>query len=333
MSRNNKNLHTARSEKNDEFYTQYRDIQREMNAYLEYNPDVFRNKTILLPCDDPEWSNFTKFFAQNFENFGIKKLISTSYAIGCNDEPSLFELQSPKYDEIKSKNNGKIFTLCKDYNNGGVVDINNLKWDYLEGTGDFRSEEVMCLHDEADIIITNPPFSLFREFITWIMNGNKQFIIVGNLNAVSYKEVFPLIKDNKVWLGVSPRCMYFTLPNGETKEINSTWFTNIEHGYRHQLMQLMTMEDNLKFSKHKEIKKFGYLKYDNYDAIDVPYSDAIPSDFDGIMAVPITFLDRYNPDQFEIIGEANCGINNEYNLFTPIINGKYKYKRILIRKK
>ena len=200
------NLREANKAKNDEFYTQYEDIQREVNAYIEYNPDVFRDKTILLPCDDPEWSNFTKFFAQNFENFGLKKLISTSYAyeskkLNTPYQYSLFETEAPQFDESKTKTHGKIFTLTRDRNSSGVIDIDDLEWQYLEGDGDFRSEEVKKLRDEADIIVTNPPFSLFREFLAWIVEENKKFIIIGNQNAITYKEVFPLIMQNKMWLG------------------------------------------------------------------------------------------------------------------------------------
>ncbi|NLL17093.1 MAG: DNA methyltransferase, partial [Clostridiales bacterium] len=199
----NKDLTEAKIAKNDEFYTQYEDIQKEVNAYLEYNPDVFRDKTVLLPCDDPEWSNFTKFFAQNFENFGLKKLISTSYA--ADSKPSdipyqltLFEMLDPQYDENKTRSHGKIFSLTRDKNKSGNIDIDDLKWHYLEGDGDFRSEEIKKLRDEADIIITNPPFSLFREFLAWIMEAQKSFLIIGNMNAITYKEVYPLIKENKI---------------------------------------------------------------------------------------------------------------------------------------
>ena len=171
--RENRGLSAAKTAKNDEFYTKYTDIQKEVNAYLEYNPDVFRGKTVLLPCDDPEWSNFTKFFAQNFEKFGLKKLISTSYASASKKveyhQITLFEMNSPQYDEEKTDTHGKIFILEKDNDVSGRIDINDLEWSYLEGDGDFRSDEVKKLRDEADIIITNPPFSLFREFVTWIM--------------------------------------------------------------------------------------------------------------------------------------------------------------------
>ena len=206
----NKNLAQAKNAKNDEFYTQYEDIQKEVNAYLEYNPDVFRDKTVLLPCDDPEWSNFTKFFAQNFERFGLKKLISTSFApdskklkYGIQDSPSLFEEESPQYDIDKTKVRGKIFVVDKDINGDNHIDFNDLEWAYLKGDGDFNSDEVKELRDEADIIVTNPPFSLFRNFISWIMEADKQFLIIGNMNAITYKEVFPLIKENKIWFGES----------------------------------------------------------------------------------------------------------------------------------
>jgi hypothetical protein len=198
-------LADAKIAKNDEFYTQYQDIEKEVNAYLEYNPDVFRGKTILLPCDDPEWSNFTKYFAQNFKTFGIKKLISTSYAVESKKykhsyQPTLFETEALQFDKKKTRINGKIFILTNDRSK---VNVTDLKWDYLEGDGDFRSQEVINLRNEVDIIVTNPPFSLFREFLAWIVNADKQFLIIGNLNSITYKEVFPLIKDNKLWLGPS----------------------------------------------------------------------------------------------------------------------------------
>ena len=318
----NEKLSKAKNAKNDEFYTQYEDIQREINAYLEYNPDVFKGKTVLLPCDDPEWSNFTKFFAQNFENFGLKKLISTSYATESKkikfQQLTFFEENSPQFDETKTNTHGKIFTLTRDSNKSGNIDIDDLEWHYLDGDGDFRSEEVIQLRNEADIIVTNPPFSLFREFLAWIIEADKKFIIIGNMNAITYKEVFPLIRDNKIWLGngFSGGNAYFR-PIGENfanyangvyddktglvKFRNCCWFTNFEHGRRHQPLSLMTADDNIKFSKHKEIRNMGYCEYDNYNAIEVPYTDAIPSDYDGIMGVPISFLDKYCPEQFEII--------------------------------
>ena len=304
----NTNLAKAKEAKNDEFYTQYADIQKEINAYLDYNPDVFRDKTILLPCDDPEWSNFTKFFAQNFENFGLKKLISTSYAVESKKikswQPTLFETESPYYDADKSRTNGKIFVLERDVTGDNRIDINDLEWQYLKGDGDFRSKEVTKLRDEADIIITNPPFSLFREFVAWLMDSEKQFIIIGNMNAVSYKEVFPLIKSNRIWFGVSNGAKEYIKPEGGFMKMGNTcWYSNIDHGRRHQPLKLMTMSENLKHSKHKEIRgQKEYIHYENYNAIEVPYTDAIPSDYEGVMGVPISFIGKYCPDQFEIIG-------------------------------
>jgi len=346
----NTNLSQAKVAKNDEFYTQYFDIQTEVNAYLEYDPNVFRGKTVLLPCDDPEWSNFTHFFAENFELFGLKKLISTSYATeSTNWEPTLFETSNPLYDAEKSRTNGKIFVLDHDTNASGRIDLDDLEWQYLEGNGDFRSKEVTALRDEADIIVTNPPFSLFREFLAWIMAAHKKFLIIGNMNALTYKEVFPLIKSNQIWPGkrfnqrVNGDNMTFMVPDDypmsgteqymqDGKKYISVagtgWFTNIDHGRRHEHLQLMTMEDNIKYSKHKEINGVGYQHYDNYDAIEVPFTDAIPSDYEGVMGVPISFMQKYCPEQFEII-KFRKG-NDEKDL---CVNGKCPYFRILIRKK
>ena len=328
----NQNLGKAKKEKKDEFYTQLGDINKEMQAYLDYNPDVFRDKTVLLPCDDPEWSNFTRFFALNFQLFGIKRLISTSYAPDAKKakygiEPSLFpeEEHDPKFDPSKWQTRGRIFILDRDTNGDNRIDIDDLQWEYLEGDGDFRSREVTRLRDEADIVITNPPFSLFREFLAWLIDGGKQFSVIGNMNAITYKEVFPLIKDNKVWLGpsISSGDREFGVPkeyplNAAGWRIDENgnhfirvkgvrWFTNIEHGRRHEPLSLMTMADNIKFSRHKDIRGKGYQHYDNYDAIEVPHTDAIPSDYDGVMGVPISFLDKYCPEQFVIIGMAKRG--------------------------
>lgn len=335
--RKNKHLRNANKAKKDEFYTQYNDIEKEMSAYLEYNPDVFKGKTILLPCDDPEWSNFTKYFAQNFDRFGLKKLISTSFAVESKlykegYQVTMFEESAPQYDQNKTRTHGKIFTLDHDTSGDGKIDINDLEWTYLDGDGDFRSDEIKKLRDESDIIITNPPFSLFREFLAWIFEGEKQFVIIGNMNAITYKEVFPLIKNDKLWTGkrfnqrVNGKNMTFYVPDdyelsGTEVDIDSDgkkmisvagtgWYTNLQHGRRHQRLPLMTMQDNIKFSKHKEVKGKDYKKYDNYEAIEVPFTDAIPSDYDGAMGVPISFLNKYNPEQFEIVNALN-----RYSLF------------------
>jgi hypothetical protein len=360
----NSNLTQAKKAKNDEFYTQYHDIEKEISAYLEYNPDIFRDKTILLPCDDPEWSNFTKFFAQKFQEFGLKKLISTSYAAESKHlkeiyQPSLFEQSSPQYDKKKTAKYGKIFTLTTDKTGEGKVNVEDLEWQYLKGDGDFRSDEIKKLRDEADIIITNPPFSLFREFLVWITEVNKQFVIIGNMNAITYKETFPLIKENKMWLGqsISSGDREFEVPESYPLESAGwrideagkryirvkgvRWFTNIDHGKRHQLLPLMTMEDNKRFNNKVQTNPNSYQKYDNYDAIEIPYTNAIPSDYDGVMGVPISFLDKYSPEQFEIVSSNDFRINDlvpykEHGLIKDkdgTINGKPTYVRILIKHK
>ncbi|MBQ7277804.1 MAG: adenine-specific methyltransferase EcoRI family protein [Clostridia bacterium] len=365
MPQKNDTLRKADRNQNDEFYTQFEDIQREINAYLEYNPDTFRDKTVLLPCDDPEWSNFTRFFAQNFDRLGLKKLISTSYATESKNKSGTIQLsifdfltdyerQSPQYDENISPKRGKIFTLTR---RNKRIDINDLQWKYLEGDGDFRSEEVTRLRDEADIIVTNPPFSLFRQFVAWIIEAQKNFLIIGNQNAITYKEFFPYLKYNKAWLGVSITSgdRKFNVPDNYPLEAATCgvdengkkfirvkgvrWFTNLDHGRRHQPLPLMTMADNLKYSKHKEIKEQSYLKYDNYDAIDVPYTDAIPSDYDGVMGVPITFLDKYCPEQFDIIDGIGrySVLNNEETRregkYLSMVNGEAKFFRVIIKRK
>ena len=355
----NKNLANAKKAKNDEFYTQYSDIEKEMNAYIEYNPDIFRGKTIFLPCDDPDWSNFTRFFAQNFERFGLKKLISTSYAQNskeCKDilQSSLLEVNSPKYDKTKTDSKGKIYTLTRDTSWDEKVNVDDLDWDYLEGDGDFRSEEVRKLRDEADIIITNPPFSLFREFLAWIVEADKQFLIIGSLNAIVYKEVFPLIKGNMMWLWnnhkVKGGAMFYEIPEGianldQIREIKTDekgkkiyitrvqgvrWFTNIDHGRLHERTPLMTLSDIVKF-----VTKVPFEKYDNYDAIEVPFVKNIPSDYSGVIGVPISFMDKYNPDQFEIIG-SNRGIDQDPDGIYgrgSYIGNKETFKRIFIKHK
>ena len=338
----NTNLKEAKAAKNDEFYTQFHDIEIEMNAYLEYDPDVFRGKTVLLPCDDPEWSNFTRYFAAKFDELVLKKLISTSYAPDSKKyktpyQPSLFEQEAPQFDPSKAQVKGKIFILERDKSGDGRINIDDLEWKYMDGDGDFRSKEVTELRNEADFIITNPPFSLFREFLAWIVEGKKQFAVIGNKNCITYKEVFPLIKNNKMWLGKTPVSVDLLFEVPDTDQLTngkklgsgyriidgkilarsqSVWLTNIDHGRRHQPLALMSMADNLRFSKHKELKgKTAYDRYDNYDAIEVPFTDAIPSDYDGVMGVPISFLDKYCPEQFEILGiSLELGIKKPDNL-------------------
>lgn len=345
-------LHSARGAKNDEFYTQYSDIEAEMNAYVEFNPDVFRDKTILLPCDDPEWSNFTKYFAANFERFGLKKLISTSYAKSAGSQQlTLFEQESPLFDADKHDTHGKLFTLVQDKDGSGRVDADDIEFSgYLKGDGDFRSAEVRALRDEADIIITNPPFSLFREYVAVLMEHEKRFIIIGNVNAITYKEFFPLIRDNRVWIGASIHSgdRKFHVPaDYEIRTSNSgvdsdgrkwvrvagvRWYTNLDIKQRHEELILVK-----KYAGHED----EYPKYDNYDAIEVSKVANIPLDYDGVMGVPITFLDKYNPEQFEILDARDIAKSDKQRKKPTLlikdadsaINGKPKYARIAIRNK
>lgn len=368
----NRNLTAAKRAKNDEFYTLYPDIEAEMNAYLTADPDVFRGRTVLCPCDDPEWSNFTRYFIANFRRLGLRRLVCTSYAKSAGSRQlTLFEEESPVYDPARHATHGKLFTIS----DGDAEDVT--LQGYLEGDGDFRSAEVTRLRDEADIIVTNPPFSLFREFLAWVMDGGKRFSVIGNMNAITYKEVFPLLKDNKIWLGAhSGVTMEFIMPDeyelrgkayvdeqgrkhGYVPGVD--WFTNLDHAGRHEPLMLDTMAGNLRYNRRLRktlIDKYGqtpdtlhYPRYDNYDAIEVPYTDAIPGDYEGVMGVPISFLDKYDPDQFEIVGSFNASninnktqegyvpstdtaivLNGRRQLWNgPVINEHPLYKRIVIR--
>lgn len=320
MAKNN-NLHTAKKAKNDEFYTQLCDIENELKYYRPH----FKNKVVYCNCDDARESNFFKFFSLNFEFLGLKKLISTGY-----------------------KENGKGVKLVYmgDKNGNCMPDFDEIEITELEGNGDFRSAECIELLKEADIVVTNPPFSLFREYVAQLVEYGKQFLILGNTNAITYKEIFPLIKENKLWLGVSSfnSGMYFQVPNdyeySETykfdKERNGkkvmrvssiAWFTNLDHERRNQTMDLYMKYSNEYFPK-----------YDNYDAIEVSKVCDIPMDFDGILGVPITFLDKYNPNQFEIIGLMSGAkgenlTNGNDGRAKFYVNNKGVYARILIRHK
>ncbi len=380
----NSNLTNAKKAKNDEFYTQFSDIQKEIEAYLEYNPNTFCDKVVYCNCDDPFESNFFRYFVLNFKKLGLKRLITTSYKPSpvANTQLGLFG-----DDKTLTKSKGRPKVTANKFIINEVHDIDddgefNLKdvaqqlkankhneWTPLEGDGDFRSDECVNLLKQSDIVVTNPPFSLFREYIKQLFGYNKKFVIIGNINAITYKELFTLIQADKIWLGATNfnKGMYFKVPfdfvysdsykfereqNGE--KVNRVpgvcWFTNFDHGRRHQPMPLMSMEDNLKFSKHKEIKgKNSYDHYENYDAIEVPFTDSIPSDYHGIMGVPITFLDKYSPEQFEIIWQAsgntrasapkkilkrlNYQPHAEDRGGCTIVNGNRTYGRILIKHK
>ena len=328
----NRNLTAAKLAKNDEFYTQYPDIEKEINAYLEFDPDTFRGKVVYSNCDDPYESNFFRYFVLNFKRLGLKQYIATSYKPSpiANTQLELFGgngVAMQQKGRPKQTANKFVINDVGDMDGDGrftLEDIaeqvktnKNNEWEPLEGDGDFRSQECIDLLMQADIVVTNPPFSLFREYLGQLVEHEKQFLIIGNMNAITYKEVFPLIKDDRLWLGngFQGGNAYFQTPSvrddfasgvfdeatGLVKFRNVVWFTNIDHGRRHQPLSLMSMEDNRKFNK-KLIGTPAYKTYDNFEGIEVPYTDAIPIDYDGVMGVPISFLDKYNPEQFEIVG-------------------------------
>lgn len=322
----NSSLHAAKDAKNDEFYTRLEDINEEMNHY----EDKFRDKVVFCNCDDPKWSNFWKYFHLNFEYLGLKKLITTHY------EPD--DVQSYKIE----------------YTGGNDEDFEDGVITPLTQNGDFRSPECLALLDEADIVVTNPPFSLFREYVQVLVEYNKEFIVIGPKNAITYKEIFPLIRDTKLWLGFGFKAgnAYFIVPDGadvsqyakgvydaETNTVkfrNCTWFTNIDHAKRHE-----TIDTTYSYAKKDKLYPDLYPKYTSYDVIEVSKLAEIPMDYDGVMGVPITFMDKFNPDQFEIIGMAEdngkglSGKDAKWDGTTPhcIVNGKAQYKRIFIRRK
>ncbi|MFR0511193.1 DNA (cytosine-5-)-methyltransferase [Limosilactobacillus reuteri subsp. suis] len=330
-------LQNAKRNKNDEFYTPYETIEKEVMNYK----DDFNDKTVFCNCDDPYESNFSKFFIQHFNDLGLKRLICISYSNSpfAGTQLSLFDSES-------QQGHGQLMDITKVPNNDGKLlssyDIQqvilNSHVKYLKENGDFRSNESINYLKQSDIVVTNPPFSLFRELISLLMEYKKKFLLIGNMNAINYKEIFPLIKNNKAWLGYHNGEMSFMVPkdskprktrfwvdeNGQKWRSlgNAMWFTNMDVKYRHHAMKLTASYDSEK-----------YPTFDNYNAIFVPTVNDIPGDYDGVMAVPITILSKYSPEQFEIIGEANHGSDNPYDLFKPIINGKLMYKRILIKKK
>ena len=347
----NENLANARRAKNDEFYTQYADIQKEIEAYLEFDADVFRGKVVYCNCDDPYESNFFRYFVLNFNKLGLKQLITTSYKPSPVANTQL-ELYGDDQTLPKAKGRPKLtankFIINEVHKIAGDGEFNlksvakklklnkNNEWTPLEDDGDFRSDECVNLLKQSDIVVTNPPFSLFREYVKQLFDYNKKFVIIGNKNSVTHKEIFPLIKDNKMWSGKTGwggGMWFVTMDDGDVdrvvdgvnmKNVSSVWFTNLDHGRRHQPLPLMTMKENLKYSKHKEIKgKRKYDKYDNYDAIEVPFTDAIPSDHDGVIGVPVSFLDKYNPDQFEILGTSDNGLVDDDVKTTPGLTKKF----------
>lgn len=333
----NKNLNTAKSAKKDEFYTQLVDIENELKHYREH----FRGKTVLCNCDDPRVSNFFHYFSYNFEQLGLKKLITTCYK---NQERDLFS-QHDSERAIWLEYTG-------DHNGNRVPDPEEIGINYLQGDGDFRSQECIELLKQADIVVTNPPFSLFREYVAQLIEYNKKFIIIGGHNAIHYSEIFPLIKDNRIWLGYNTnKTLMFAMPDdyiGETKDVRYgdkierrkvgkvpgiTWYTNLDIAKRHEEIIM-----------YKHYSELDYPRYENFDAINVDTIQDIPIDYNGIMGVPDTFVDVYNPEQFELIGvgsgsmAAKIGVRKNYRGRTDIalyVNGEHKcpYSRILIRRR
>ena len=330
----NSNLHKAKKNKNDEFYTQLVDIEKELKHYKDY----FKGKTVLCNCDDPRVSNFFHYFSYNFEFLELKKLITTCYK---NQNPDLFS----------QNNSEKAVYLIYEGNkqNGRVPDIKDIGIKELKGDGDFRSQECIELLKQADIVVTNPPFSLFREYVAQLVEYDKKFIIIGNMNAITYKEIFKLIRDNKLWMGCSIHSgdREFQVPESYPLQASGfrvdesgnkyirvkgvRWFTNIDYAQRHENLILYKKYYNNEEDKNNpNYTNPEFPKYDNYDAINVDKTADIPCDYDGVMGVPITFLDKYNPEQFEILG-------NEYDLNIEkgrgYINGKRMYSRIFIKNK
>ena len=312
----NSQLNSAKNAKKDEFYTQLSDIENELKHYKKH----FKGKTVLCNCDDPRVSNFFHYFAYNFEHLGLKRLITTCYK---NQERDLF-----------SQNNSERAIWLEYYGdkNGNLVpDPEEIGIHYFESDGDFRSKECIELLKQADIVVTNPPFSLFREYVAQLMEYEKKFVIIGHQNAIHYKEIFPLIKDNKLWLGYGFRggATHFiskyqdVAAAGNHKEgmirvSGVVWFTNLDLPKRHEDLVL-----------YKKYRPNEYPKYDNYDAINVNKTDEIPEDYDDIMGVPITFLNKYNPEQFEILGTSTDSMPKG----APYVDGTRIYERILIRRR
>ena len=347
-------LNAAGKAKNDEFYTQLSDIEKEMRHYRKH----FKGKTVFCNCDDPYESNFFRFFVLNFNSLGLKKLIATCYAGSpiAGTEFSLFpEMEPEPVPKKDTKPYKAIVTKVEDTTGDGGIDLFDIQTLFrtgtneigeLEGDGDFRSEESLALMDEADIVVTNPPFSLFREFVDVLMQHKKKFIIIGNVNAITYKEIFPLIKDNQLWMGASIHSgdRAFYVPDHYPLEAAGCgvdengrrfirvkgvrWYTNLDIKQRHEEMILV-----------ERYLPGKYENFDNYDAINVNKTADIPCDYAGVMGVPITFLDKYNPDQFKIIGlvagniKGLAGIESKIGKDGPYINGKLKYGRIFIQNK
>ena len=342
----NSNLHSSRADKADEFYTQLSLIESELKHYKEH----FKGKVVFCNCDDPFESNFFKYFAINFNSLGLKKLIATCYATSpiVYTQLDLFGTETVIGKEEIEKKPYKIeITEVTDENQDGRTDLADVEYllrnrknalTLLEGDGDFRSAECVELLKQSDIVVTNPPFSLFRDYMAQLMDYGKEFLIIGNLNAVKYKEILPLFMTDKVWLGNNAGHYWFMVP--DTYEEKKTDFKIDETGQKWRRMGNICWYTNLDIEKrHEDMTLFreyspsAYPKYDNYDAIEVSYTADIPCDYYGTMGVPITFMTRHSPEQFSIVGVLNSGSGNEYDYAKAILKGKQLYTRILICRK
>lgn len=332
-------MNKAKRAKDDEFYTLYEDVEKEMSAYLEWNPDLFEGKTILMPCDNPETSQFARYFIEHPE-FGYARLVAA--CIAGNRGIDSFS------DEDLSRRGKMLDAELNDVKQKGIEIMKC--WRHLKGDGSFESAEVSKLRDEADFIVTNPPFSLFScKFAPWLLSSGKQFAVLANVNAVKYKNIFRLIQNDRLWLGTSKMSggMWFMRPDGTKANVSSVWLTNIDHAKRHRRLVLKTEEENRRSCANRIVREVGYRRYDNYDAVDVPLVAAIPSDCNELMGVPMSFLDSYCPDQFEIAGIADGAGGSqmkerEYPFYKrirsdkggdPVIDGKRLFTRIIIRKR
>lgn len=342
----NRNLHMSRGDKADEFYTELSLIENELKHYRAF----FNGKVVLCNCDDPYESNFFKYFAMNFNTLGLNKLIATCYVTSpiVYTQLALFGSDTVVYKEKTGKKPYKIeITEVSDENNDGRIDLSDVEFllrnrknvlTLLRGDGDFRSAECVELLKQSDVVVTNPPFSLFREYVAQLMEHKKHFVIIGNQNAITYREILPLIRENKIWLGYNNGHYWFRVPdtyeqkktdfkideNGQKwrRMGNICWFTNVDIEKRHEDMTLFRM-----YSPE------DYPKYDNYDAIEVSKTADIPYDYFGVMGVPITFVSKHNPDQFEILGDSRYHDGQDFSDDINVINGKTLYRRILIRRK
>jgi len=301
----NANLNNASKTKNDDFYTQRSDIENELKHYKKY----FKGKTVFCNCDDPRISEFFNYFSLQFKDLGLKKLITTCYK---NENVNFFS-------ENKSER-ASYLEYLGEKNGGNIPSAEEIGIKPLKGNGDFRSKECIELLKESDIVVTNPPFSLFREYVPPLIEYDKKFLIIGNMNALTYKEIFKLFKENKIWLGISPRSMNFKTPSGGTASVNACWFTNIPNKKRSEGIILTQV--------YKGNEK-SFPKYDNYNAINVDKIKDIPADYEGAIGVPITFMDNYNPEQFEILGQTGLDIVLEKG--RPYINGDRMYTRLIIK--